>query len=68
MAMKTFAILPALAIALAAAQGPKTHRSFLGEAPPELVIPEEGWLNAATPLTLESLRGRVVWLEFSFST
>jgi hypothetical protein len=36
-----------------------------GKAPPELASGGT-WLNANGPLTLASLRGKVVWLEFSF--
>ena len=45
--------------------GGAMHGSFLGETPPSL---EAGgpWLNADKPLTVASLAGSVVWLEFSF--
>jgi thiol-disulfide isomerase/thioredoxin len=39
--------------------------SYKGKAPPELETKKEGWLNTE-PLTLASLRGKVVWLEFGF--
>ena len=39
--------------------------SFWGQVPPELVASGE-WINSHEPLTLQSLRGNVVWLEFSF--
>jgi hypothetical protein len=38
----------------------------LGKAPPELVGGTEDWLNDKDALKLEKLKGRVVWLEFSF--
>jgi thiol-disulfide isomerase/thioredoxin len=40
--------------------------SYLGKTPPELSADKSQWLNAAGPLKLESLRGKVVWLEFGF--
>jgi hypothetical protein len=40
--------------------------SFKGKTPPALIIPENGWINSKKPLELEKLKGRVVWLEFSF--
>ena len=39
--------------------------SYLNQPLPEL--PEGGnWINSARPITLQSLRGKVVWIEFSF--
>jgi thiol-disulfide isomerase/thioredoxin len=40
--------------------------SYLGKAPPELAADKSQWVNAAEPLKLETLRGKVVWLEFGF--
>ena len=41
--------------------------SFLGKRPPELVVPENGWLNwKGGEISISKLRGHVVWLEFSF--
>lgn len=40
-------------------------KSFLGEKPPELVFEAEWWINTE-PLTLEELRGKVVWLQYHF--
>lgn len=40
-------------------------KSFLGERPPELVFEAECWINTE-PLTLEKLRGKVVWLQYHF--
>ncbi|MGH7150115.1 MAG: hypothetical protein ACREIU_05430 [Planctomycetota bacterium] len=37
-------------------------------APPELQVAAGNWFNAAKPPRLADLRGRVVWLEFGFST
>lgn len=42
------------------------HRSFLNERPPELKSAEEHWLGWPRKLTLENLRGKVVWLQFNF--
>lgn len=40
--------------------------SYRGKEPPELVSKKADWSNAERPLTLKALRGRAVWLEFSF--
>lgn len=70
--MRSLTLLAAAALSLGAALsqdgGSKTYGSFLGGAPPELELPRDGWLNAEQPLSLSGLRGKVVWLEFSFST
>ena len=41
------------------------RKSFVGKAPPELVADKDHWLGGA-PVTLASLRGKVVWLQFNF--
>jgi hypothetical protein len=38
---------------------------YRGSRPPELTS-SGTWINSGEPLTLASLRGKVVWLEFSF--
>ncbi len=58
-------LLGAAAAALAQDDQPY-YNSYKDKTPPELVSEKEHWLNAKKPLTLEKLRGRVVWLEFSF--
>ena len=40
--------------------------SYLDKEPPELVAEAGHWLNTGEARTLESLKGNVVWLEFSF--
>jgi hypothetical protein len=40
--------------------------SYKGKAPPELKIDAKHWLNAKKAPKLADLKGRVVWLEFSF--
>jgi peroxiredoxin len=45
---------------------PRGFRSFIGQAPPELVVDGAEWINADGPMTLKSLRGKAVWVEFSF--
>ena len=40
--------------------------SYKGKAPPELEVEGKNWLNAKKPVKLGDLKGRVVWLEFSF--
>lgn len=42
------------------------RKSFLDQEPPELFVAENGWVNWEGELSLEKLRGHVVWLEFSF--
>ncbi|HET6204784.1 MAG TPA: hypothetical protein VFI25_18475 [Planctomycetota bacterium] len=37
-------------------------------APPELEVSSGNWFNASKAPLLSDLRGRVVWLEFGFST
>lgn len=40
--------------------------SYFGVAPPEFrVAPGAAWINAQPP-SLAALKGRVVWIEFSF--
>ncbi len=45
--------------------GAPTHNSYLNQVPPELPT-DSPWINSLEPLTLDALRGQVVWLEFSF--
>ena len=45
----------------------KYYTSYLGKAPPKLTIGEKDWINTKAPLTLEGLKGKVVWLEFSYT-
>jgi hypothetical protein len=54
-----------LAAALLAATA-QDFKSFKGKTPPPLTAPDNGWINAKKPLKLDELKGRVVWLEFSF--
>ena len=76
--MNLAAPLAAAALAAAAALVPvlqdggkeeprKQFNSYLGKAPPEIAVPADGWFNSK-PLSLKGLRGKVVWLESSFST
>lgn len=58
-------VLVALA-ALAPQEGRIYSNSYKGKAPPELVSEKSHWLNAADRLTLESFKGKVVWLEFGY--
>lgn len=62
--MRTLAVM-ALAM-LAAPQDKIYSNSYLGKAPPELVSEKDHGFNAKDALKLEKLKGRVVWLEFSF--
>ena len=40
--------------------------SYVGKMAPELGGRKGDWLNQKSPISLKKLRGRVVWLEFSF--
>lgn len=53
-----------LALGVAHAEGELYSNSYRGKAPPELAGGQ--WLNAPAPLTLEGLKGQVVYLEFGF--
>lgn len=59
------ALLFGAALACAGARGEERMKSFLGERPPELIFESEWWINTE-PLTLEKLRGKVVWLQYHF--
>ena len=41
-------------------------KSFKDHVPPELVSAPSHWVNANGAVTLEKLRGHVVWLQFNF--
>ena len=56
----------ALAVAISPLLAAQDYKSFKGKKPDPLTIPDNGWINSKKPLTLEGLKGRVVWLEFSF--
>lgn len=58
--------LAVLALTLSLAQDKIYSNSYLGKAPPELVSEKGHWLNSGEALTLEKLKGKPVWLEFSF--
>ncbi len=46
---------------------PQYFNSYKGKAPPELVSDKENWFNGGdAAITFEKLKGKVVWLEFSF--
>jgi len=57
-----------LALVACAAQDDEklSANSYKGKEPPELQSKREHWINAKEPLLLRKLKGRVVWLEFSF--
>jgi hypothetical protein len=56
-------LLPALP---GRAQDELHYKSFKGQTPPELEVRAKDFLNTRKPFSLKSLRGQVVWLEFSF--
>lgn len=43
----------------------KYFNSYVNQTPPELAA-TGAWINSQENLSLAALRGRVVWLEFSF--
>ena len=62
-----FAAAAFLLAGAAFAQEEKIYtNSYKGKEPPELAIPKEHWFNAKEAVKLSALKGRVVWLEFSF--
>ena len=56
--------------ALPATEGRQDDRiysnSYKGKAPPELKSEKGSWINTKDKLKLKDLKGRVVWIEFSF--
>ena len=57
----------ALLIALPAMGQDKIYsNSYMGKAPPAIDADVGDWSNVAASPNLEKLRGRVVYLEFSF--
>ncbi len=66
--VKWIALAAVLAVVPACAQEQgKYYKSYKGKAPPELVSEKENWFNGGDEaLKLEKLKGKVVWLEFSF--
>lgn len=40
--------------------------SLRGKVPPELVAQKKHWIGTTEEVTLEKLKGRVVWLEFNY--
>lgn len=42
----------------------KPALSFLEKQPPEIKISKDRWFNSEEAVTLEGLKGKVVWLEF----
>lgn len=69
-AMRPYARLLVAALSLLglAACGKKNEfaRTLHGDVPPELATTAVTWLNTDAPLSLSSLRGKVVYLEFGF--
>lgn len=60
------ACLAALSLGLGA-QDKKYRNSYMGKAPPELSGEADQWFNTKEPLSLAKLKGKVVWLEFSYT-
>jgi hypothetical protein len=55
-----------LALAATACQEDFFANSYRGKAPPELAGEAAHWINSKEALTFSALKGKVVWLEFSF--
>ena len=64
--MRVLALVSLIAFAPACAQDEKNFNSYKGKAPPELASEKDHWINSTEALSLEKLKGKVVWLEFSF--
>ena len=47
------------------ARSGKNFNNYMNQTPPELAA-AGAWINSQETLSLAALRGRVVWLEFSF--
>jgi hypothetical protein len=58
-------LLAAAVAGQAFGQSPALRKPLLGKAPPELIANADDWL-AGPPVSLEKLRGKVVWLQFNF--
>lgn len=59
--------LAVLAVAASPMQDENLNsNSYKGKSPPEVVSEKTQWVNASDALKLEKLKGKVVWLEFSF--
>ncbi|MBI4616258.1 MAG: hypothetical protein HY720_21775 [Planctomycetes bacterium] len=50
----------------ASAQERKYYNSYMGQTPPELDQPAANWLGGKKPVTLGGMKGRIVYIEFSF--
>ncbi len=59
-------VLALAALAACGAEGQEYSNSYKGRTPPEIASEKGDWLNSTEALKLEKLRGKVVWLEFSF--
>jgi len=42
------------------------HNSYMGKSPPEITAHRHDWLGWDKHVSLEDLRGKVVWLQFNF--
>lgn len=56
----------ALLAGAAAAAGVEGPPNLVGKAPPTIDIAAKEWLNTKGQVSLDALKGRVVWLEFGF--
>lgn len=61
-----FLLLLACSFVPTAAAQKFNHNSYVGKEPPELVSRRDHWLGWHQKVTLNDLKGRVVWLQFNF--
>jgi hypothetical protein len=61
----TVMFLAAAVAGSALGQSPALRKPLLGKTPPELAASADDWL-AGPPVSLQKLRGKVVWLQFNF--
>lgn len=64
--MRALALCAAIACSAPAQDEELSQNSYKGKAPPAIEIAKERWINAKDAIRLDKLKGRVVWLEFSF--
>lgn len=64
--MARWLIVAILAAVAAAPQDQLFSNSYKGKSPPEIVSDKADWINSDKALKLADLKGKPVWLEFSF--
>lgn len=61
-----FLAAPALSACGAKKHAPEYSNSYEGQRPPALALADTTWLNVEGSPTLDTFRGKVVFLEFGF--